>query len=315
MSRKLSVAPAVVSVVLVVCLSTGAVVAGSVARGSGGVGYPENSTGSVGPGATLFQGEDSLNLTGGLSLPLVGVENTSTEGERIESLPIPNDQKTGVYRDGDGDRIDLKDPKVTLVEIYAPEGNRVNGSEATGVGQNLLVVADWNYKKVEDITVEVENAEGEEVTRDAVDDLDITPAQREELARLGGSTSDYGTLQQGIGNTDLGGDQVAAWTLSFEGLGPGRYKVTVGGIEESANTTNFDFRRSGSPPSSVGTRSVRIVDGGGTGADETRGGNSSTNESRSDARNEEKLPGFGVVTALLPSAVVFLYLATDHVRQ
>ncbi|MDY7082108.1 MAG: hypothetical protein SXQ77_06825 [Halobacteria archaeon] len=238
--------------------AAGVVAAASSTRGGATFDSPADSTGNVGPGAVIYQGEDGLTFTNGLddptNKPLIGVQDGGADGTLLDQVPVPDNQETGRYTE-DGNTgsqgVTVTSPNVNTLEIVNERGVELDSDASVEENQNLVVVADWNYKRAEDVKLTVEDSDGFEITGTVLNSSTPTSAQQTYVSDNGGSTGDWGTAQQGIGNTNLGTGQVAAWHLDFEDVESGTYTIMVEGID--------DFEDGEGPSSAVDSQKIDLV--------------------------------------------------------
>ena len=206
----------------------------------------------------VFQGEDDLELVGdnGNSVEasnLVGVSGNA-EGVPLET-PIPQDQELGQYAiDGRAQNIGVtvQRPRVTDLEIFNERGIDVEGSSVQE-DEALLVRSEWNFQNAEDLSLEITDENGNEITGDVLTDVEsLSDAQREELTGAYAQTPERvanpgqrgtGTgveYLQGIGQFNVSELQDASvdsayWAIDLSDQDAGDYTVTVEGWD------NLDF--------------------------------------------------------------------------
>ena len=184
-----------VSLTVLVVLSvfvSGIVLAANVQRGGTS---PQFNPGIGGPNTVvvdeskpvIFQGEDNLDFVNEAGNPvtpsnLVGVAGAA-EGVPLE-LPVPQDQDRGQYTldgTGAGAGVTVQTPRVTDLSVLNERGIDVEGSTVQE-DEILLVSAEWNFEQAEDLSLEVRDEDGNEVTGDVLGTLaDLSEAQRGEL--------------------------------------------------------------------------------------------------------------------------------------
>ncbi|UPV99769.1 hypothetical protein M0R88_14770 [Halorussus gelatinilyticus] len=238
---------------------SGAVLGADVQRGgqdptfNPGVGGPNTVVASE-EKPVVFQGEEDINFVQPNGRPidpaqLVGVSGDA-EGIPLES-PIPEDQELGQYA-VNGQRsnigVTVQKPRVTDLEVFNERGIDVEGSTVQE-DETLLVKADWNFQNAEDLSLEVTDENGNEITGDVLTNVEsLSDAQ---LQELNGAYAQYpekidnpgqrgtGTgieYLQGIGqfnNTQLETDntsvQSAYWAIDLSDQNSGDYTITVEG--------------------------------------------------------------------------------------
>ncbi|WP_276281615.1 hypothetical protein [Halorussus caseinilyticus] len=171
---------------------SGAVLGADVRRGgdqptfSPGVGGPNDVVVSEGK-PVVFQGEDDIDFVGanGQDIDpsnLIGVSGNA-EGIPLES-PVPEDQELGQYAiDGRAANIGVtvQRPRVTDLEVFNERGVDVEGSTVQE-DETLLISAEWNFQNAEDLSLEVTDENGNEITGDVLTRVeDLSQSQREQL--------------------------------------------------------------------------------------------------------------------------------------
>ena len=240
MNQKRVLASLLLATVALTVVGAAAATAASSTRGTGGpvpgVGLPVNSTGNVGPGAVVFQGEEDIDYIGGLTAPLTGIANQGADGEQLDAPPIPQTQQTGVYEDATTDQLTVQTPRIQKFEIVNTNGEELGGSAQIQEDQTVLVVAEWNYRQAEDVELTIEDDNGLEVQQGSFGPgtfAALSSGQQNYLSNEGNSSGgDLDQEQQGIGNTNLGSSQVAAWHVDLQELEAGSFTFEVAGIED-----------------------------------------------------------------------------------
>jgi major cell surface glycoprotein (TIGR04216 family) len=107
------------------------------------------STGSIGPGATIFQGEQDTRFVGFTAETLIGVDSGGAEGETLDlNQTIPADQDTGVYSDDgtrEGNTVIVQEPRITRVEILNQNGQRIDDGGSVEEDEFVIVRFDVNF--------------------------------------------------------------------------------------------------------------------------------------------------------------------------
>ena len=194
--------------------------------------WPIDSTGDVGPDASVFQGEEDISFARGVDAPLTGIPGMGAGGESLSTPPIPETQVTGVYGDGDGENLTVRQPRIQSFELVNEAGAELGGAAQVGEQEDLLVVTDYNFRRAEDVELVINDSGGVGVQNVAVEDTGLTAAQQSYLTSNGGSTGDLATLQQGLGNTDLSPGEIAAWTVNLSAVPTGTYTFETRGIRD-----------------------------------------------------------------------------------
>lgn len=240
---------------------SGAVLGADVRRGgqdptfNPGVGGPSTVVVSEDK-PVVFQGEDNIEFVGPNGRPidasnLIGISGNA-EGIPLES-PIPEDQTLGQYAI-DGLRqnigVTVQRPRVTDLEVFNERGVDVEGASVQE-DETLLIRAEWNFQKAEDLSLEVTDENGNEITGDVLTNVeDLSQAQRDRLTGLYDrfpekvdSPGQRGTetgieYLQGLGQfnqSELGNNEsleAAYWVLDLSDQDAGDYTITVEGWDE-----------------------------------------------------------------------------------
>jgi len=204
----------------------------------------------------VFQGEDDIDFVGpdGQEVDpsnLIGVSGNA-EGIPLES-PIPEDQELGQYAiDGRAANIGVtvQRPRVTDLELFNERGVDVEGSTVQE-DETLLVSAEWNFQRAEDLSLEVTDEDGNEITGDVLTDVeDLSAPQRDRLTGLyeqfpekvanpGQRGTETGIeYLQGLGQfneTELDDTEdldAAYWAIDLSDQDSGDYTITVEGWDE-----------------------------------------------------------------------------------
>ncbi|MFB6283651.1 MAG: S8 family peptidase, partial [Halobacteria archaeon] len=231
--------------------------------------YPGNSGGKVGPAATVFQGEQNVTYRlDGLSV----LETDTGETLEVDRSSVPKGQAKGVYWqdpgnedgsvDGKGKNISVHQPRIPTFSLIDTDGNEVRGGASVGNNEVLVVTANPNYLRAEDVKIEVKGPSGSELQSSVVEQADISKLTREQNSTIRSSDgwnsrnlSNLTEVQQGVGNTNLSKSDDAVWVLDFNGTDPGQYNVTVEGTD--------DFESESNPvDSATSTKAVRLEPSG-----------------------------------------------------
>jgi hypothetical protein len=249
---------------MVLSMVAGVAVAADVQRGGDqptfnpGVGGPNDVVVSE-EKPVVFQGEDDVDFVGdnGQSINpsnLIGVSGNA-EGIPLES-PIPEDQELGQYAiDGRAANIGVtvQTPRVTDLEVFNERGVDVEGSTIQE-DETLLISGEWNFQRAEDLSLEVTDEDGNEITGDVLTQVeDLSQAQ---LDQLQGPFADNPSLienpgqrgtetgieyLQGLGQLNESADngtqdlEAAYWAIDLSDQNAGDYTITVEGWD------NLDF--------------------------------------------------------------------------
>ncbi|WP_135851227.1 hypothetical protein [Halorussus salinus] len=254
----------VLSALLVLSMVAGVTAAADVQRGGDqatfnpGVGGPNDVVVSE-QKPVVFQGEDDVDFVGenGQDINpsnLIGVSGNA-EGIPLES-PIPEDQELGQYAvDGRAANIGVtvQTPRVTDLEVFNERGVDVEGSTVQE-DETLLISGEWNFQRAEDLSLEVSDEDGNEITGDVLTQVeDLSQAQ---LDRLQGPYAENPDLienpgqrgtetgieyLQGLGQLNETEGQptqdleAAYWAIDLSDQNAGDYTITVEGWD------NLDF--------------------------------------------------------------------------
>lgn len=249
---------------MVLSMVAGVAVAADVQRGGDqptfnpGVGGPNDVVVSE-EKPVVFQGEDDVDFVGdnGQNINpsnLIGVSGNA-EGIPLES-PIPEDQELGQYAiDGRAANIGVtvQTPRVTDLEVFNERGVDVEGSTIQE-DETLLISGEWNFQRAEDLSLEVTDEDGNEITGDVLTQVeDLSQAQ---LDQLQGPFADNPSLienpgqrgtetgieyLQGLGQLNESVDngtqdlEAAYWAIDLSDQNAGDYTITVEGWD------NLDF--------------------------------------------------------------------------
>ncbi|WP_049933716.1 HVO_2072 family ArtA-dependent S-layer glycoprotein [Halarchaeum acidiphilum] len=176
------------------------------------------------PNATVFKGEEDIQFAGTLHRSLTGVSGNA-EGTQL-SPPVSQDQAEGLYsNDGQpGSKyVSVNTPRITHFKIHPTDSmdQDIGGSSIPeSAADNLTVVADWNFKQAENLEIEVDNANG----------LDITDEVLTTKPHHLSGTDNTGADQMSEANAD--DDGRVSWTLDLSDQDAGDYSINVAGTDE-----------------------------------------------------------------------------------
>ncbi|MDL0126557.1 HVO_2072 family ArtA-dependent S-layer glycoprotein [Halobacterium salinarum] len=172
--------------------------------------------GSVGDGATIFQGEEDIifrnssNTDQTFDSATLSRTGGSDEGVPLQ-MPIPEDQSTGSY-DSNGPVTDEADfgvtvqsPSVTMLEVRNNADNDVTGGVLNTAQEDSRIAVDYNYYAAEDIELTVEDEDG----------LDVTDE-----------------ILNGTSDTRNNGTNTAYFNINPNNVDAGDYTVSVEGVED-----------------------------------------------------------------------------------
>lgn len=110
----------------------------------------EGSTGFVGPGATIFQGEEVTSATGFTTDTLTGLPNQGAEGQTLDlNQTIDVNQEPGVYADPAGNTLTVQQPRVGRLDILNSNGQTITEGGDIRQDELMIVRADVNYLEAE----------------------------------------------------------------------------------------------------------------------------------------------------------------------
>ncbi|MDL0132449.1 HVO_2072 family ArtA-dependent S-layer glycoprotein [Halobacterium salinarum] len=178
--------------------------------------------GSVGDGATIFQGEEDLTFRNSSNLDEVSPATLSRTGGADEGvplqMPIPEDQSTGSYDSSGPDNaeadfgVTVQSPSVTMLEVRNNADNDVTGGVLNTAQDTSQIAVDYNYYAAEDIELTVEDEDGLDVTDE------ILAAEQPE-----------GAYENGTGNNQ---SKTLRFNIDPNNVDAGDYTVSVEGVED-----------------------------------------------------------------------------------
>ncbi|MDL0119315.1 HVO_2072 family ArtA-dependent S-layer glycoprotein [Halobacterium salinarum] len=181
-----------------------------------------NSTGSVGDGATLFQGEEDVTFYNASEEEDYNAVQLSRTGGSDEGLPLqmplPEDQSTGSYDSNGPDNaeadfgVTVQSPSVTMLEVRNNADNDVTGGVLNTQQDESSIAVDYNYYAAEDLELTVEDEDG----------LDVTD---EILA----ADQSGGAYEDGTGNN---GPNTLRFDIDPNNVDAGDYTFSVEGVED-----------------------------------------------------------------------------------
>ncbi|MFB6283054.1 MAG: PGF-CTERM sorting domain-containing protein [Halobacteria archaeon] len=213
---------------------------------------PKTSDGNVGSGATVFQGEEGINYTLGLST----LETKSGDTLEVDRSTVPKGQGIGKYWQdpdndsgsvsGQGDNISVVQPTVTPVDLINVNGDDISSGAEVKENEILLVRANPNYLKAEDVKIDIKGPEGgldlEKAIVQSADIGKLTTEQNSSIRQSEGwssrNLSNTTSIEQGIGKTNLTDSDSVIWALDFDGEDQGQYSITVEGIDDFETENN-----------------------------------------------------------------------------
>jgi len=179
-------------------------------RGSAGsydIASSGEDAGDVGPGATVFQGEEDIRFVdaAGNEIPAESYQQTG-DGSEVLETPIPTDQPTGTYEStagtGGPHTVTVQTPRVTMLEVTNQNGNDIAGGQVN-IGDNtqLTIDTEYNFEESEPLDITIEDESGLEVTNEV-------------LEESGTQITDNGEVQVGLNEAALDNEE---YTITVEG--------------------------------------------------------------------------------------------------
>ncbi|NHN66025.1 major cell surface glycoprotein [Haloarcula sp. JP-Z28] len=186
-----------------------------------------DSSGDVGPGQTVFQGEDDLDqfiASDGSTTDVSSLTKAAGDNAGITlGQPISQTQETGRYTVGadGGEGVIVESPSISDVEVQNTNGGDVTGSTLV-TADTAFVRVDYNYEEAEDVEITVEDEDGldvtDEILKDNADELGGDDA-RDTLNPLNDERGDNGDFDVGF-------------VLNPSNVDEGQYTITVEGVED-----------------------------------------------------------------------------------
>ncbi|WP_424014190.1 HVO_2072 family ArtA-dependent S-layer glycoprotein [Halorubrum xinjiangense] len=161
----------------------------------------------------VFQGEEDISFvdSDGSGVDVGDLEGTSgnREGTPLQ-MPIPENEETGTYStaganyNGNSFAVSVVEPRINTAEVQLNENDvsQISSSRAVTDGsRNFEVYAEWNFANAENLSVEVQDPSGADITDEVMED---------------GSTlvADDGSARLDI---DLSTEDSGEYTVIFEG--------------------------------------------------------------------------------------------------
>jgi major cell surface glycoprotein (TIGR04216 family) len=147
-----------------------------------------DSSGDIGPGAIVYQGEDDITFVDKNGDPIPGqpssIERTggANEGEPLE-VPIPRDQPTGSYESPTGTPYTVSTPRISSLDVTNQNGADVSGGSVNvDSATELTVDAEYNFQNAERLEVVVEDSDGLDVTDEVVEGASIVSSANGEIS-------------------------------------------------------------------------------------------------------------------------------------
>ncbi|AFO56772.1 HVO_2072 family ArtA-dependent S-layer glycoprotein [Natrinema sp. J7-2] len=166
-------------------------------------------------GDTIYQGEDDFKFGGNFSTQTLNrIQDGSAQGEVLQ-VPVRQDQQTGRYGDGNGNRVNVVTPRVSEIEINRGDTDVSDSSVSTEDADNLEVVVDFNFDNAEYVDLTVESEEGTDITNAVLDDSTIeTDGGNTTLDLADEDAGEYTITAEGSENLDFG-DAVKTTTVEL----------------------------------------------------------------------------------------------------
>ena len=185
--------------------SLGAIDATQTRTTNGGDYDTADASGTVLPGAVVFQGEEGITFGGTLSSTLSGVSGDS-DGQ-VLSPPISQEQTLGRYSNDGGEdspSVTVDRPRITSFDVNV-NGEDISGGSIGKANADLTVVAESNFAQAEDLEISVEEESGLDITDDVVANAQVQSGAASFDVDL--STEDAGTytiIVEGTDDLDFG---------------------------------------------------------------------------------------------------------------
>jgi len=110
----------------------------------------EGSSGAVGPGGTVFQGEEDNNFVGFDRNNLIGLTDRGAENKPLSlGATISPTQDEGVYGDSNGNTLTVEEPEIKKFEIINQEGDRISPGEGVQKNELIILRMDVNFLSAE----------------------------------------------------------------------------------------------------------------------------------------------------------------------
>jgi hypothetical protein len=272
--RKIKAITLTALMVLSVVAVTGPALGANVERGGNertfnpGVGGPSEVV-ITEDKTVVFRGEDGVDFVNqnGTAVDAATLVGTSGNAEGIPlEEPIPEDQTLGQYAISGLQQeagVTVQQPRVTDIDLLNQGGADVSDSSVPE-DETLLVSAEWNFQRAEDLDIEVLDENGNEITGDVLTSTDdLSQTQLDELTgpyadnpEAVGNPGQRGTgteqvFLQGAGQfneTELDNASIDAayWALDMSDQTGGQYTITVEGWDDldfgpAARTTTVNL--------------------------------------------------------------------------
>lgn len=180
-----------------------------------------DGTGTIFPGATVFQGEEDISFAGNLNDQLEGVSGNA-EGE-ILSPPIERDQPVGRYtNDGTSSTpgVTVLRPRVTNLEVLNVNNEDISGGTVSETGAaKLRVNSSFNYEEAEALELTVTAPDGTEVTQSVLNNTAGTMN-----ATVDASSSSNYSESPAAGKV--------SWAIDLSDQPTGTYTIEVAGSDD-----------------------------------------------------------------------------------
>lgn len=162
-------------------------------RGSAGSYDVSTSSGEVGPGATIFQGEGDITLVAANGSEVNPQKFERTNGPHAGTtleLPVPETQPTGTYAhvNNSSHTLTVQRPRIERLELIDEEGNDLSGGSIDPVlTNNLAIKAEYNFEEVEPLNITVTKSSSvddssEVVTSDVLAEKSVQATSTGELS-------------------------------------------------------------------------------------------------------------------------------------
>lgn len=164
--------------------------------------------GNVGDNGVVFQGEDDITFVDDDDADSTVDPELITNGDGDPlSMPIDEDTDRTSYSGGGMDNIIVRNPTISDHEfrLAGPDGADVSGGQVPRSEDTLTVWAEYNFGQAEDLDITVEDADGVDVTNEAVDEDQTQSALQ------------AGPSDEVMFNITLGDLETGEYTVSIDG--------------------------------------------------------------------------------------------------
>ncbi|MFB6283361.1 MAG: hypothetical protein ABEK59_05420 [Halobacteria archaeon] len=180
----------------------------------------------------VFQGEKGIEgWFKDQQIPITG-ETLVRPPENIRELTLDKNisrfQEPGRYVNRNvGVTARVVEPRITNVEVFDRDGNRLNPTTPLPENQIIMIHADWNFVEAEDVRLNLSKPDGTQVQ----DDILTTQASPFQMKETEGDFQKpfFSYREQGLGTTT---EQTAYWALDLSGIENGTYNLVIEGVKD-----------------------------------------------------------------------------------